>query len=435
MRSSSAAPRPASLPSVPDPGPVRVGALGADGDGVAVLPDGTTLFLSGTLPGETVQPGTPEKRGKAWAASSSILIPAPDRVVPPCRHFGPCGGCAVQHMADPAYDAWKRGLLEEPLRKLGFTGTLPPLARTPPQARRRMDLAIRRERGGAILLGLHARRSTGIVDMTECPVMHPALFRLVQELRPVLRSLDGFRQEASAAINLLDSGPDLLLRTDAALTARDRTRLTALAEALHLPRIAWAPGERAPAEPACLLHPAITAFSGHATPIPPGAFLQASYEGEAAIQAAVLALLPPGIKGKARVVELFAGCGTLTHAIAERARVQAFEGDPDLTKALHAAANPRVTVAMRDLARQPLQGPELKSAAAVVLDPPWGGALAQMPALAASGLPIVYVSCNPQALLRDGRVLTAAGYRVTGAFGIDQFLWSARVEGVVGFAK
>jgi 23S rRNA (uracil1939-C5)-methyltransferase len=82
-----------------------------------------------------------------------------------------------------------------------------------------------------------------------------------------------------------------------------------------------------------------------------------------------------------------------------------------------------------------LQGPELKGAAAVVLDPPYGGALAQMPALAASGLPIIYVTCNPAALLRDGRLLISAGYKVVSATAIDQFLWSARVEGVVGFSK
>ena len=63
------------------------------------------------------------------------------------------------------------------------------------------------------------------------------------------------------------------------------------------------------------------------------------------------------------------------------------------------------------------------------------GALMQMPALAASGVPVVYVSCNPAALARDGRALIQAGYRVVSAAAIDQFLWSARVESVVGFRK
>ena len=381
------------------------------------------MFLAGTLPGELVQPGALTKRGPAWAADAAIIEASVHRVAPPCPHFGA---------------GWKLGLLGDAVRRLGFAGDLPPLARTPPGGRRRIDLAIRRDHG-ALLIGLHARRSTAIANMHECPVLHPALFAFVQALRPVLRSMDGLKREGSAILNMLDSGPDLLLRTDATLSSGDRSRLTELATRLGVPRISWAlgakdQGARAGTEPACQLRPATTALAGRQTTVPPGAFLQASREGEAAIQAAILAALPP-MGAKARIVELFAGCGTLTHGMTDRARVQAFEGDPVAVQALRAAANPRVTITVRDLARQPLMQAELKGAAAVVLDPPYNGALAQMPALAACGLPIVYVTCNPGALLRDGRILSAAGYRVASAVAIDQFLWSARVEGVVAFTR
>ena len=411
--------------------------MGADGDGVASLPGGASLFLPDTLPGELVQPGPLSRRGEGWTADATVLEPALDRVTPPCPHFGPCGGCTLQHWQDKGYAAWKTSQVVDALRRMGGPALPVALARTPPAARRRMDLAIRRD-GPGLLIGLHRRRSRDIVDMHACPILHPTLFGLIQALRPVLRRLQGLKREGSAVVNLLDSGPDLLLRTDAELTAGDRTLLTALANAHGLPRISWAPGlargsQGAP-EPACLLRPATTAFTGVETPIPPGAFLQASREGEAAIVAAVLAALPP-LPPKARILELFAGCGSITHALATRARVQAYEGDADAYAALRRAANPRVLVAQRDLARQPLQAAELKGAGAIVLDPPHGGALAQMPALAASGIPIVYVSCNPAALARDGRVLLQAGYQVSSVSAIDQFLWSARVESVVGFLK
>ena len=272
--------------------------------------------------------------------------------------------------------------------------------------------------------------------MQACPVLHPALFAVVQALRPVLQRLTGLRREGSAVVNLLDSGPDLLLRTDATLTAGDRVLLTALANAHGLPRISWEPngprGGTGAVEPACNLRPATTAFNGVVTAVPPGAFLQASRDGEAAIVAAVLAALP-ALPAKARIIELFAGVGSITHALATRSRVQAYEGDAAAYGALRRAANPRVQAVQRDLARQPLQVRELKGAGAVVLDPPHGGALAQMPALAASGVPVVYVSCNPAALARDGRVLMMAGYTVESVAAIDQFLWSARVESVVTF--
>ena len=319
--------------------------MGADGDGVSTLPGGMSLFFPDTLPGELVQPGPLSRRGEGWTGDATVLEPAADRVAPPCPHFGPCGGCTLQHWRDDSYAAWKLGQVADAVRRMGAPPPPPlDLARTPPAARRRMDLAIRRD-GPALRIGLHRRRSRDIVDMHACPVLHPKLFALIQAMRPVLHRLQGLKREASAVVNLLDSGPDLLLRTDAELTAGDRTLLTQLANAHGLPRISWAPGlargsQGAP-EPACLLRPAETGFSGVATIIPPGAFLQASREGEAAIIAAVLAALPP-LPSKARILELFAGCGSITHALAARGRVQAYEGDLAAFTALRKAANPRV---------------------------------------------------------------------------------------------
>ena len=269
--------------------------------------------------------------------------------------------------------------------------------------------------------------------MQACPVLHPALFAIVQGLRPVLLRLDGLRRSGEALVNLLDSGPDLLLRTDAPLSARDRTGLAAFATSHRLPRIVWSRIGDATTEPAATIAPATHAFSGRITTPPPGAFMQSSADGEQAITAAVLASLPARLNGK--IIELFAGSGTLTHALSDRAPVVAYEGDPASVAALRGARNPRVTATLRDLARQPLRAPELGGAAAIVLDPPYAGAAAQMPALASSGIPIVYVSCNPAALARDSAVLRQSGYRPVFAAAVDQFLWSTQVETIVGYAK
>ena len=269
--------------------------------------------------------------------------------------------------------------------------------------------------------------------MFACPILHPTLFALVQALRPVLLRIEGLHRQAEISVNLLDNGPDLLLRTDADLTARDRVTLAAFAEAHGVPRISAGRIGSIEHEPAAFLRRPMIEFTGHPTTSPPGAFLQASRAGEQAIVAAVLRLLPAKLKGA--IVELYAGSGSLTHAIATRARVTAFEGDVASVAALRAAGNGRVTATVRDLARQPLALAELKGVAAVVLDPPYTGAAAQMPALAASGLPIVYVSCNPGALIRDSRMLLGAGYKLAGAEAVDQFLWSSQVETIAAFVK
>jgi 23S rRNA (uracil1939-C5)-methyltransferase len=185
------------------------------------------------------------------------------------------------------------------------------------------------------------------------------------------------------------------------------------------------------------LIPAQTVLAGVSVAPPPGAFLQASAAAEVAITAAVLAGLPDKFTGKARIVELFAGCGTLTFALAERARTVAYEGDRGAYEALRkAVAGRRIDAVQRDLARQPLASKELAGAAAIVLDPPFPGAAAQMAGIAGSGAArVIYVSCNPGALARDAKALHQAGYRVVSATPVDQFLWSAQVESVVVFAR
>ncbi len=77
--------------------------LGAQGDGIAAI-EGREVFIPFTLPGETVTAA----RQKDRAALIAVLEPSPLRVEPACRHFTECGGCALQHMEEGAYRAWKR---------------------------------------------------------------------------------------------------------------------------------------------------------------------------------------------------------------------------------------------------------------------------------------------------------------------------------------
>jgi 23S rRNA (uracil1939-C5)-methyltransferase len=352
-----------------------------------------------------------------------------------CPHFGSCGGCTLQHLDDTAYIARKSELLTIALHRAGYTDfALKPICRTGPGERRRMDLAGVRTRDG-ISLGLHRQRSEEVVDLATCLVLHPTLVALFSPLRNLLRRLQSVRREASVVANLLDSGPDLLLRTDAPLTLPDRLALSDFARAQSLLRISWARDNDEP-EPIAILHPPTIELYGVTITLPPGAFLQASPSGEAAIINAVLAALP----SKGRIAELYAGCGSLTFALARKARVAAWEGDATSVIALRSAANHanlsgRVEVTQRDLARQPLQSKELSAFSVIVLDPPFAGAAAQTVQVAAAKIPVViYVSCNPATLARDARTLRQAGYRLTAAQPIDQFLWSGESESVCAFA-
>jgi len=451
--------RPVFPPSAAEPVDVRIELVGAEGDGIATAPDGATLYIPDALPDELVRAEKLRRQGDGWfAPHSGVLRTSEARVSAPCAHFGACGGCVLQHWRDAEYRAWKSNLLDAALRRAGFADPkIEPIQVTPPRSRRRMDLAARRTPQG-VVLGLH-RRASGpssaqridgrvtvpdspgtICDLTECHVLDPALFALVAPLRSVLTRLQSLRRQASVIANLLDHGVDLLLRTDAALDRADRERLIDFARSHRLVRLSTAPmqGE---AEPVVVLQPPRITLSGITVEPPPGAFLQASREGETAILQAVLAGLPEPMPARARVAEFYAGSGSITFALAQRVRVTTWEGDSAAAAALRQAANRaglagRVAVAQRDLARQPVPAGEFSGFASVVLDPPFAGAAAQMAQIAAAKSPrVIYVSCNPAVLARDARVMHDAGYTLLAATPVDQFLWSARLESVVTFAR
>ncbi len=350
-----------------------------------------------------------------------------------CIHYGACGGCAVDDRG--AID--KRGLLIAALAQAGFADApVSPLIETPLNTRRRVDLAATRK-GAAITLGLHRARSAEVVDMQQCVLLLPGILALLPPLRVLLRSLEGFRATASILINWLDDGPDILVRLDAAATTPDRRRLIDFARANAVLRISIAKGDSDP-EPVAVLQPPVITFAGIPVEPPPGAFLQASRAGEGAIITGVSAGLPK-LAAKAKIVELYAGIGTLSFALVQHARVAGFEGAADAVaaqdKAIRAAnLAGRMSILQRDLARRPLQPADFAGAAAVVLDPPYSGAGPQMRFLASAGAKrIIYVSCNPTALAHDAAVLRHAGYTCLAATPIDQFPYSENVESVVVF--
>ena len=419
---------------------LTIARMGSAGDGVAETPDGA-LHIPGALPGEVVR-ARPTSRDKA--VLEAVLTASPDRVAPPCAHVAEgCGGCALQHWDLGAQARWKRQRLAEALARAGFPDAeVAETVETPPASRRRADLALKRAPDGAVAIGFHARGASDVLDLRECHVLEPALVALLPPLRALLKRLPALARDGSAVVNLLDSGPDLLLRTDKPLDATGRRLLAAFGQALGIPRIAWAQGSKpgeGVEETAAQSGPVRLMLGAIEVAPPPGAFLQASRAGEAAIIAAVLAGMPAKLPARPHILDLYAGIGTLSFPLAARGRVTAAEGSAAAAAALEAAANKavaRVKAVRRDLARQPYLPAELKAFDAVVLDPPYSGAAEQVAQIARSTLRhVVYVSCNPVALARDAAVLRGAGFAVTSATPVDQFRWSSHLESVVHFAR
>ena len=391
-----------------------VESIGGRGDGIGRL-DGRPVFLPRTVPGDRVRARLTGARAGGTKAEVLELIEAgPGRVQPPCPHFGRCGGCALQHLEAGRYAEWKQARLLSVLAKRGLApASVRPLLRIAPGTRRRATLAAKKV-GAAVRLGFRERDSHALVDVETCLLLTPRLVAAIPILRRGLAKV--LRDGQSASLALCDTavGLDLLLAAEGAPSLAEREALAALAEAADLARLSWSEPGGVP-EPVALRRPPRVLFAGVPVEPPPGGFLQPTVEGEAALVAAVLDLLP---ESAGRVADLFAGCGTFTFPMAARARVHAVEGDPAALGALTQAARlaglaGRVGAETRDLARRPLGTDELARFDAAVFDPPRAGAKQQARQLARSRLAtVIAVSCNAGSFARDARALVDGGYRV-----------------------
>lgn len=403
----------------------RIERLGHLGDGVAQGPDGP-IFATGVLPGEEVDGTLQGDR----LLDPKIVTPSTDRVKPPCRHARSCGGCQLQHAADPFVARWKEEVVRTALAGQGLAAPFRPMAISPPNARRRATLSARRTKGG-VLLGFHAKGSDIITQIPDCKLLHPALIAALPGLEALVAMGGSRTVELQLMVTTTRGGVDVVVTGGKPLDGPFRLDLSRVVEAHGFSRLTW-DGETV------ALRDRPAQGMGRATVVPPaGAFLQATAEGEAALLAGVREALGP----QRRVVDLFSGVGTFTLPLAEAMEVHAVEGDAAMTQALDLAARHtpnlhRISTETRDLFRRPLEADELKGFTGAVIDPPRAGAEAQTVTLASSQVSVVAaVSCNPVTFARDARILTRAGFTLDWVQVVDQFRWSTHVELVARFSR
>lgn len=408
---------------------LKISRLGHRGDGVADTSDGP-VYVPYTLPGETVTVGPvaghPDRRDLMH-----VDRPSHERIEPICKHFGTCGGCALQHWSLAEYYLWKRSLVVEALAQANVVAPVGDLIDAHGAGRRRAVLHARRGTHDVLEVGFTAPRAHHIVAIDECPILAPGLggalraaWALAEMLKPAGKPLD---IQATAT----DSGLDIDVRGSGALNAERLSELARIAEAQSLARLTRH-GELVAQRTQPLLQ------VGRAyVPLPPGAFLQATAEGER-----TLARLVVEHVGKVkRVADLFAGIGTFALRLAETVRVSAADSDADMIKALERGAYTAsglkpVEAQTRDLFRRPFIASELKAFDAVVFDPPRQGAETQARELAKSAVPaIVAVSCSAATFTRDAKILIDGGYKLAAVTPVDQFRYSHHVEIVAKFVR
>ncbi len=406
-----------------------IARLGHRGDGITEAA-GEVVYVPFALPGETVEveavAGHPDRRRLLHVDTASV-----ERIAPICPHFGVCGGCAVQHLNTTPYQEWKRGLVIEALAQSGLDAPVDALIDAHGEGRRRAVLHARRGTHDVLEVGFAAARAHHLVAIDRCPVLTPALANAIKVAWSIAEALDVTRKPLDIQVTATDQGLDVDVRGSGPLTASQSTELAGVAGARGLARLTRH-GEIVAqrASPSVIM--------GRASVIlPPGAFLQATVEGETQLAR----LIDQHTGGAKQIADLFAGVGPFALRLAERAQIVAMDDDAPAIAALKRAATTTqglkpVAASVRDLFRNPLVAQELGRFDAVVFDPPRQGAQAQARELAKSRVPVIIgVSCNVASFARDARILVDGGYRLAGVTPVDQFRYTPHVELIARFER
>ena len=440
------------------PKTVSINDLSHDGRGVARWPDGhanagKTVFVSGALPGETVSvQQTARSRDFDEARTLEVIEASPDRVVPRCPHFGVCGGCVLQHLAEDRQIAYKQQVLLDNLQRIGHVApasVLPPLRGDSWGYRRKGRFSVRRvEKKDKTLVGFREQDPRFVADIGECHVVVPQLGFKVAALGALVDGMDARRDIPQIEFIAGDARTALVFRHLQPLSDADKARLEAFGAEQGL-TLFLQPGGLDPVRPLAGGPPQL-AFRLPQWDIEllfrPLDFIQVNATLNQAMIARALELLD--VQPGERVLDLFCGLGNFTLPLARASgdgAVVGVEGDAGLVARAraNAAHNGMANVQFHaaDLAQDLAGQPWLKAGSStgtydkLLLDPARSGAIEVLKQLPLKGLKrIVYVSCHPGSLARDaGYLVNEAGWTLREAGVMDMFPHTAHVESIAVF--
>lgn len=412
---------------------VEITGLAYGGSGVGRI-NGKVVFVPYTAPGDKARIEiTSEKKGFSEGRLVELLSASPSRVAPPCKYFGLCGGCALQHISYPVQVEWKDQILRETLKRIGKTE---PLQWSPPVPSPK-EFAYRtraRFHADGPRFGFYESGSHRVVDIEECPVLEPGLNVALSGIRGAFR--------ASGADPSVLKGFEIGLGNDGLAAASfdlSRTPPAALMKALE--KITGLKGFELRGPLSKTLGDLSLDYSASGMNLRSRirVFSQVNLPQNENLINKVLEYC--GLTGTERTLDLFSGTGNLTLPLGKASKeAVGVESNGQAVKlAIENAALNRITTATfveEDaagwLARN-IKTLEKERPHVVVLDPPRGGDPEAAGLLAAlKPKKIIYVSCSPPTLARDISMLAGSGYRLFRAGVLDMFPQTYHIESVAG---
>ncbi len=427
---------------------VTIESLAHDGRGVAHV-DGKVVFIDEALPGEEVVfEYTDSRRDYAEGKVVELKTRSDLRVEPKCPHFGSCGGCSFQHVAEDQQIRLKENLLSEQMQRIGKVDAptiWEPLTGPHWQYRRKARMGVKYvPKKGRVLVGFRERRNPFLAEIESCRVMHPIVGEKLMDLSAMIGQLTIKDKIPQIEVAIGDDECVLAFRVLQAPTAEDKQIMSEFGRQHGISMCLQSKGPDTimpiPGDPEVIpmysLPDQNIRFKFKAA-----MFTQVNYEINRKMVTRALEAL--ALTRDDNVLDLFCGLGNFTLPMATLAgHVVGVEGDLPLVK--HARENARfnqienVDFHVADLSKdvREMEWSQQKFNK-VLLDPSRAGASEVLHNFKHwNPERIVYVSCNPSTLARDSGILVnELGYKLVKAGVMDMFPQTGHVESIALFEK
>lgn len=430
----------------------HVESLDQEGRGVAHV-EGKVIFIQGALPNETVRyQATRVKSSYEFAQTVEVLKPSNLRVAPKCKHFGMCGGCALQHLDFGAQVAAKQRLLEDDLWHIGKVkaeSMLPPIYGPAwtyrHKARLRVKYVPKKDR---VLVGFNEKSTPFVADIQGCEVLPPRISALITPLQEMIVQMSVRDAIPQIEVAVGEHAVVLVFRIMEALTSQDEALFRQFADEYQIQVWTQTKGLET-VQPFYPLDGPSLSYSlpefNLTYPFNPTEFTQVNPHINQVMLRRAMQMLSAQ-KGE-RIADFFCGLGNFTLPIARSgASVLGMEGLATLVaRAKESAALNGLADQVEfdeanlfDMTSEILQG--LGEFDKWLIDPPRDGAMALVSALPSDGSfgpqRMVYVSCNPSTLARDAGILVnEKGYRLVSTGVINMFPHTSHVESIALFER
>ena len=439
---------------------VEIRALGSEGQGIAELSSGKTVFVEGVLPGERAEISILQERSKiAFGQCTKRLNDSPDRRKAPCACYGDCGGCSLMHMSPELQHGFKKDKVRNALIRIGkfdseFIDRVSEDLKGPEDVfryRNHMQYAI-----SGMEIGLKARGSSRVTAADACLLEYGEFTKIRKVFEKVFRDhptslfsgliLRGSQRTREFMVELVSEGQrshELLIRDSKEYLALNRLnerlkdcikddKLTGILLQICPDRSSrrQRSGKRVILEGCDYFHEILL---GKIFRIKAGAFFQVNTKQAENLYSKVKEY----VSDSRAVYDLFCGTGSIgISCVSPDCSLCGIEISEEAIRSakinaeLNHMKNARFTAKPAERFDFVSQGAERPDA--IIVDPPRKGMdIALIEKIKKLSAPkIVYVSCDPATLARDLKYLST-DYEIKKISTFDLFYWTEHVESCV----